>query len=229
MAAAVSYAEWPMLLASLGAPFLVAVLSRQATQMLTNNPAGNYFSTEYYRKIRLRTKFPDAVFGIAWLILLGVLGVAQFLVWRTAQDADPYWNAAMWLWIAQLGLFAIWTPVFIGLQMPILGLVIVLLFLGAALATGSIVRLFDIGAMVLYFVVAAWLLIATVLNTIAVMVTWNLCNCGVSEDELQYAVLTGTNGTAKSGGRRGVPTMMSAGMPDASARRRPTVNPLNNY
>lgn len=53
---------------------------------------------------------PNWVFGPVWTLLYVLMGVSAWLVWRAA---DNRWRLpGLWLFIAQLALNAVWTPVF---------------------------------------------------------------------------------------------------------------------
>lgn len=58
---------------------------------------------------------PNAVFGPVWTVLYTLMSVAAWLVWREG-DRDPArTRAALRVYVAQLVLNALWTPVFFGL------------------------------------------------------------------------------------------------------------------
>lgn len=59
---------------------------------------------------------PDAVFGLAWPLLYGLLGIGAFLVFRNL-STKPAQRALLPFWI-QLTLNACWTPLFFGLHLP---------------------------------------------------------------------------------------------------------------
>jgi translocator protein len=61
---------------------------------------------------------PNVVFGPVWTVLYTLMSVAAWLVWR--RPASPERRRALTVYIAQLVLNAIWTPVFFGLY-PVVG------------------------------------------------------------------------------------------------------------
>jgi len=56
---------------------------------------------------------PNWLFGPAWTALYILMGIAAFLVWK-AGTGKPEVRAALWVFLAQLVLNAIWTPLFFG-------------------------------------------------------------------------------------------------------------------
>ena len=52
---------------------------------------------------------PDWVFGLAWTILYLLMGISGFLVWKKGLDY-PKVKLAIGLFLIQLALNAIWTP-----------------------------------------------------------------------------------------------------------------------
>ncbi|MDQ2688811.1 MAG: tryptophan-rich sensory protein [Chloroflexota bacterium] len=114
---------------------------------------------------------PGAVFGPVWTVLYALMSVAAWLIWREPDSAER--RRALGLYVAQLVLNALWTPVFFGLY-PTIGvaalwaaLVIIValdvLVLLTALRFRPVRRL----AAVLLIPYGAWLAYATTLNAAA--------------------------------------------------------------
>jgi tryptophan-rich sensory protein len=104
---------------------------------------------------------PNWVFGPAWTVLYVTMAVA---VWRIGRLADPARRKAVTLFVVQLVLNAIWSPVFFGLEAPKFGLaVIVALLIVLAATFASFWRIDRLAGMLLapYFV---WVCYATALN-----------------------------------------------------------------
>jgi translocator protein len=55
---------------------------------------------------------PSWLFGPVWTVLYVLIALAGWLVWRQA----GWRSQAMALWLTQLGLNALWTPLFFGLH-----------------------------------------------------------------------------------------------------------------
>jgi len=77
---------------------------------------------------------PDWAFGVVWPILYVMMGVAAFLVWRKRTGSRQV-RIALGLFLAQLALNGIWTPIFFGLHMMGLALVEIIVLWLAILAT----------------------------------------------------------------------------------------------
>ena len=72
---------------------------------------------------------PDWVFGPAWTTLYILMAISVFLVWNKGLDC-PKVKLAIGLFLIQLALNAIWTPIFFGFHSIFLALIdIVLLFI----------------------------------------------------------------------------------------------------
>jgi translocator protein len=106
---------------------------------------------------------PAWVFGPAWTLLYTLMSIAAWRVWR--QQDQPGANKALGLFFAQLGLNALWSVLFFGLQQPGLALVeIVLLWSALAIIQRDFWRLDHIAG-ILWIPYLAWVSFATTLNT----------------------------------------------------------------
>jgi tryptophan-rich sensory protein len=104
---------------------------------------------------------PNAVFGPVWTILYILMAVA---VWRIG-SADPRRRRAVALFSVQLVLNAIWSPVFFGLEMPRLGLFVIVMLLVILAATVAAFWRLDRLAGMLLVPYLVWVCYATALNT----------------------------------------------------------------
>lgn len=104
---------------------------------------------------------PNAVFGPVWTILYVMMAVA---VWRVGAAANPGRPRATTLFVVQLALNAIWSPVFFGLEAPRLGLAIIIMLLVALTATLAMFWRIDRPAGLLLAPYLAWVCYATALN-----------------------------------------------------------------
>jgi tryptophan-rich sensory protein len=93
---------------------------------------------------------PDWLFGPVWTILYFLMGVSVFLVWHRGVDSRAV-RFAMALYLVQLGLNALWTPLFFGLQMPFLAFVEIIVLWTAIV--------FTVLAFASVSKIAAWLLV----------------------------------------------------------------------
>jgi tryptophan-rich sensory protein len=113
---------------------------------------------------------PNAIFGPVWTVLYALMAVAAWLVWREKERAPGEVRRALTLYVIQLVLNAIWTPVFFGLS-PFLGVsalwiaavIIVAIDVAVLLTMLAFWRVRRVAA-VLLIPYWAWVLFATTLN-----------------------------------------------------------------
>lgn len=111
---------------------------------------------------------PNVLFGPVWTVLYALMSIAAWLVWRRRETTDV--RRPLTLYVVQLVLNAIWTPVFFGLY-PFLGVtalwlaavIIVALDVLVLLTMLSFWRVRKLAA-VLLIPYWAWVLFATTLN-----------------------------------------------------------------
>jgi benzodiazapine receptor len=148
------------LVAFLGISYAVAALGSLAT---ITHVDGWYADAE-----KVFWTPPNVVFGPVWTLLYALMSVAAWLVWRERGRADI--RRPLTLYVAQLVLNALWTPVFFALY-PLTGVaalwlaaaIIVALDVMVLLTMLSFWRVRRIAA-VLLIPYWAWVLYATTLN-----------------------------------------------------------------
>jgi benzodiazapine receptor len=102
---------------------------------------------------------PNWLFAPVWTLLYTIMGIAAWLVWLRQG-----WSAAIWLYLSQLLLNALWTPLFFGLRSPALGfadIIALWLAIAATLIAFSHASLLASALMLPYL---AWVTFATFLN-----------------------------------------------------------------
>ena len=104
---------------------------------------------------------PNSVFGPAWTVLYTMMAIA---VWRVGAAASPARPRAVVLFVVQLALNAIWSPVFFGLEAPRLGLAVIVALLVALAATLVAFWRIDRLAGLLLAPYLVWVCYATALN-----------------------------------------------------------------
>jgi benzodiazapine receptor len=77
---------------------------------------------------------PDWTFGVVWTILYLMMGISAFLIWNNGIHKRQV-NVALGLFVIQLVLNGLWTPIFFGLHMIALALVEIVLLWIAILMT----------------------------------------------------------------------------------------------
>ena len=105
---------------------------------------------------------PGWLFAPVWLTLYTMMGIAAWLVWRTARV--PARSRALAWFGVQLALNALWTPVFFGIPSLGGGLVVIIALWIAIVATiGAFERRSRLAALLLVPYLA-WVSFATLLN-----------------------------------------------------------------
>lgn len=106
---------------------------------------------------------PDWTFGVVWPILYVMMGVSAFLIWERGINKRQV-KVALGLFVLQLVLNGIWTPIFFGLHMIALALVeIVLLWVAILLTIIAFWRISKASTFLL-FPYILWVSFAVVLN-----------------------------------------------------------------
>lgn len=106
---------------------------------------------------------PGWLFGPVWTLLYALMGIAAFLVWRAGTDRRDV-RVALGLFVAQLVLNGIWTPVFFGAESIVGGaFVIVSLLVVLALAIRAFFRVSRVAGWLLVPYIM-WVSFATALN-----------------------------------------------------------------
>jgi tryptophan-rich sensory protein len=123
--------------------------------------------SRWYRKLR-KPAFqpPPEVFAPVWTVLYGLIAYSGYRVYR--QPPSPERTRALALWAAQLGMNAIWTPLFFGKlggkHHPRAALGDVVALTGAVAAYAATARKVDWVASAAVAPYLAWSSFATLLN-----------------------------------------------------------------
>jgi translocator protein len=105
---------------------------------------------------------PGWIFGPVWTGLYAMMAVAAWLVWQRGGFAVQ--RRPLGLFLAQLALNALWTPLFFGLRQPGVAFAVILLLWLAILATLLAFRPVSRAAAWLLVPYLAWVSFAAVLN-----------------------------------------------------------------
>ncbi len=110
---------------------------------------------------------PNWVFGPVWTLLYTLMGVACYLIW--IQKNSTAKKQAQALFLIQLILNGIWTPVFFGFKQIEIALGIIILLVIAVLLT--IISFYRIKPLAAYLLIPylLWISFATLLNASIVM------------------------------------------------------------
>ena len=105
---------------------------------------------------------PDMIFGMVWTVLYLLVGIAAVLVFYKGLTEKKYFAA--WLLGIQLGLNALWTPVFFGMHNLALALAVVVLMLAEGFFMHKAFAKQSKMAALLLWPYWGWLLFATYLT-----------------------------------------------------------------
>ena len=105
---------------------------------------------------------PGWIFGPVWTALYAMMAVAAWLVWK--RGGFPAQRKALGLFLGQLALNALWTPLFFGLHLPGPAFAEILLLWLAIAATLTVFRSVNRTAFWLLVPYLAWVTFAAVLN-----------------------------------------------------------------
>jgi tryptophan-rich sensory protein len=106
---------------------------------------------------------PDWIFGPVWTTLYILMGIAAFLVWRKGLD-NKLVRLALLLFVIQLALNTLWSPLFFGLRSPLFGLIDIVLLLSAIVLTIICFFKTSLWPALLLIPYLAWVSFAAVLN-----------------------------------------------------------------
>jgi translocator protein len=118
---------------------------------------------EWYAALNKPAWHPPAwIFGPVWTALYAMMAVAAWLVWQRGGFAVQ--RRPLGLFLAQLALNALWTPLFFGLRQPGVAFAEIILLWLAILATLLAFRPVSRAAAWLLVPYLAWVSFAAVLN-----------------------------------------------------------------
>lgn len=107
---------------------------------------------------------PAWVFGPVWTVLYVLIAVCGWLAYLQPPSRDR--SAALFFFVIQLFLNAIWSPLFFGLCSPLLGLIDITLLWIMILATLISLWKVSLLAAVLWLPYTLWVTFAAVLNSV---------------------------------------------------------------
>jgi tryptophan-rich sensory protein len=106
---------------------------------------------------------PGWLFGPMWISLYLLMALAAYLVWQKGL-AHPGARTALAVFVGQLLLNALWSPVFFGLRAPLAGAVVILLLWLAIVLTLFLFWKISRPAALLLLPYLLWVSLATALN-----------------------------------------------------------------
>ncbi|MBB4312834.1 TspO/MBR family protein [Roseospira marina] len=139
---------------------LAVILSASFATAMT---AAAYRPDDWYAALRKPWWTPpNWLFPLAWAILYALMSASAFLVWSFAQPGEG--TVPLVVYAVQLGLNALWSPVFFGMRrMGLAYLVVVSLWI-AVLATAVLFFPINYWAGLLLMPYLVWVTVASFLN-----------------------------------------------------------------
>ena len=125
--------------------------------------AGDSVNTWYAQLQKPGFTPPDWVFGPAWTILYLLMAISVFLIWNKGLDY-PKVKQSLGLFLIQLALNAIWTPLFFGFHLILPALIDIIILWFAILATILAFKRISLHASILLIPYLIWVGYATILN-----------------------------------------------------------------
>lgn len=125
---------------------------------------------------------PNVVFGLVWMVLYGLRGVGSWLAFRAIDSAPSLvaWHLCWIFGLITLGLNAAWTPVFFGMRMIRLGLLVLVLTFASAIVHAGLCYSINLLSGALLSAEVVWLAFAFSLNLYIVV-----CNEVVEEERFE--------------------------------------------
>jgi len=142
---------------------VIAILGCEAVGILGSFTTFSAIPTWY---IFLNKPFfspPNWIFGPVWTILYALMGISVFLIWQKGIK-NKINREAVTLFVIQLILNGIWTPIFFGLKNLFLALIVIVAMLYFIYQTISAFSKIDKKAAYLLYPYMAWVSFATLLN-----------------------------------------------------------------
>ncbi len=105
---------------------------------------------------------PDWIFGPVWTTLYAIMGFSMWTIWKNRATQKISW--CIIIFIIQLLLNGIWTPLFFGLKNPALALIDIMFLFSAIIATIIIFYKVNRLASLILIPYLLWVGFATILN-----------------------------------------------------------------
>lgn len=147
---------------------VVIVIAAAGSLASASNTEGWYLDVQ-----KVAWNPPNWVFGPAWSVLYVLIAVTGFLIWRAGYAGEGKENRAksvLWAYAIQLGLNAIWTPIFFA-GYPVAGraawwaaLIVIMVLIAAVIWLAIEAAQFSKAAAWIQVPYLLWLMFATSLN-----------------------------------------------------------------
>lgn len=108
---------------------------------------------------------PDWLFRPVWTFLFIAMGVAAALIWNEIENNEKEVKKALTVFVIQLGLNALWSFLFFGLNNILLALIEIIILLLVLIECYKVFKPINPIASKLFIPYIAWVSFATLLNT----------------------------------------------------------------
>jgi benzodiazapine receptor len=111
---------------------------------------------------------PNWIFGPVWTLLYFLMGVSFYLIWKQGLQKKKV-KEALKIFLVQLGLNFIWSPIFFGLRAPMFGLVVIVAMWISIIMTMK--KFYPLSKLASYLLIPylLWVSFATLLNGFIVL------------------------------------------------------------
>ena len=133
------------------------------TGLLGSYATRNSITTWYAELSQPSFAPPDWTFGVVWPVLYVMMGISAFLIWNVGIDRRQV-RVALGVFVLQLILNGLWTPIFFGLHLIGLALVEIIMIWAAILLTILVFWRVSKPAALLLLPYILWVSFAVVLN-----------------------------------------------------------------
>lgn len=138
-----------------------AVVSVSALSSLTMRSEATW---DWYNQLNKPSFMPPGwLFGPVWTILYILMATAAFLVWQRGFQ-DKKVKTALGLFLVQLILNGLWTPIFFGAQQIFIAFVVIILLWATILLTIIHFKKISLPAAILMLPYLFWVSFAAILN-----------------------------------------------------------------
>lgn len=143
--------------------FVISVVSCEAVGILGGLLTASTIPTWYSTLNRPFFAPPNWIFGPVWTLLYFMMGASIYLIWKKGFTTKKRIEA-LHFFLVQLGLNFIWSPVFFGLQSPLLALIVITVLWIAIVFTMK--KLYPLSKPASYLLIPylLWVSFATILN-----------------------------------------------------------------
>lgn len=111
---------------------------------------------------------PNWLFGPVWTLLYFLMGISLYLIWKEGWQKKRGKTAGK-VFLGQLALNGIWSPIFFGLRAPLLGLIVIMAMWTMIVITMK--KFYPVSHLSCYLLIPylVWVSFATLLNTAIVL------------------------------------------------------------